>query len=269
MDIGYAIKDDPQSARDVFLQSADFWARKVLVDNITGVLDLTDPNNATLTPATDPSWVSAAYDGKQLVLDGNAIEIDTSSDVALTFDASAISGLVDGQTYSFRVQGAAEWVGDSEGKSFDDKPEFLPYKVGIPRKTKRRDLIERVVTAKGKMKSQKFEVILAILGLKDASIAAAPEADPPVVGYKIGTAGSNPSTYSDRYEFIFQTRSVNNKVRQFIMYYCDISADGSVELDTDGHKMIGFVVNLYSDPCREDPDTAEQDNNYYMIKEAA
>jgi hypothetical protein len=267
-DIGYAILNDPTSANDVFLKSADMYARKALVDAITGVLDISTASEATITPAVSPAWTPAAYDGLAIIIAGQEAVISSSSADHLTFDATSLAGLVNGQTYGFRVLGDAEWLGISDGKSFDVKDDFVKLTTGIPKKTVRKDLLSREVTAKGKLSNQKFTILKALLGLSDASITAAPEAEPPVVGYNIGNGGSNPSTYFQRFEFIFQTASIAGKTRQLKIWYGDIKLDGSYDLDSDKYKELGFVIEAYSDPLRIVSTTDSQDADIFQIKDA-
>ena len=255
--IGFESKSDPDIAQSVFIQSADMWIRSEVFTG-EGAWDITagSPDTAIFEPdvTPNPAWVADSLIGGKLILEGEEWTItDNDADsVTISCEGSALAD----DDYIARIMSPARFAGLSEGKNFSDAQETIKLTDGIPRKTLRKDLIERVVTMSGSLKlngsEEGFGIMSALLNLKDASS---------VTQYK-GTGGSNPSP-RDYFEVEYRTANVSGKVAFLRCFYGQFSPEGGeVAFDDEGYKMVPFSFEAYSDPLRL-ASTITQDNDMY------
>lgn len=252
-------KTDPDIAKEIVLASSDLYAREVLVDGLSGTVDMTDDEAVVLTPSPAVAWTPSAYVGKQIVIDGKAFTIDANDATTLTFDSTTgdvvLPVLVEATTYYFRIQDTALYLGLSEGKEFNVADEKVQLKDGVPRTLIREDVVERILSSKGTLKNFNFAILTALLSLKDKSIT----------GYRIGTGGTNPSPRK-YYEFYFQTNDVEGNAVQLDIFYGQIFNDGPLPLDSDTYKMMPYTISGYQDRCRTVAAQTLQDENLFRVK---
>lgn len=255
--IGFETKSDPKIAESVFLQSADMWIRTREFSG-EGAWDITagSPDTAIFTPtvAPSPAWVADELIGGKLIINGEEWAITDNSTTSITVECEG-STLVD-EDYTGRIMSPARFAGLSEGKNFSDAQESIKLTDGVPRKTLRKDLIERVVTMAGSLKlngsEEGFGIISAIFNLKDVSSAT----------YYKGVAGSNPSP-RDYYEVEYRTANVEGNIAYLRCFYGQFSPEGGeIAFDEEGYKMIPFSFEAYSDPLRLNSTVIQDDDMY-------
>jgi hypothetical protein len=259
----FSSTSDTQLANTAVAKEANLFIQKYEYIG-TGVLDLTVPATATLTPAVSPTWVvdslNSTVANNLVLLDDNGVacsgKIDDTTATAITFDSTACLTDADGttagtwtdtNTYSFyaltpsSTAGATygPYYGYIEGTQFSITDTFLEYKTSIPRKKKFQDLEERLATVTaGHINVASAEVLETIFnadlyGLQTGQVS-------------IGI-GSEPDTNKFyRLTFVNADRGGQAKITQ--LRKCQFKSDGNVlEKSEAGYQMLPFSADVLSD----------------------
>jgi hypothetical protein len=257
---GFETRSDPKIAESVFLQSSDMWIRKSVFSG-EGAWDITagSPDTATFTPkvAPSPAWDADELIGGVIVIEGEEWEITDNDATSITVECEG-SAVTD-DDYTARIMSPYRFAGISEGKSFNLADETIKLTTGVPRKTLRKDLIERTLQMTGEVMISAseggFGFFEVLLGLKR---------DDSATEY-IGFGGTNPSP-RDYFEVAFKAANVEGKDVQFRAFYGQFSSEGAdIAMDEDGYKKIAFTYDAYADPLR-DSGVEIQDENLFEVK---
>ena len=227
----------------------------------SGVLDLTVPATATLTPATSPSWTIDEFNSTGIsnlyVVDDNskvaAALVDDTIATAITFDATATlleedgttaASFTDTNTYDFYVltpstSANGPFFGYVEGAELTLTDEFMEFKYSRPRKLIRQDLLERAGEISGGNVNFDNEDILRTIFNSDT------------YGDQTGKfshgVGSDPDT-NKFYKLIFKGTDVNGRAITYVVRKAQFSLNGNLFSNSEsGHFMIPFSAKILSD----------------------
>lgn len=184
----YTNKQDTNLPKDFLLNQPDIYISKHEYEG-TGVIDLTVPASATLTPAVSPTWTVDDFNSTvginiEVIDDNGKLaygSIDDTDATSITFDSTALvldedgvtaPTFTDTNTYSFRVLSPSsvykwgDFFGYINDVSLGFEQESAEFKYGIPRELIVEDLIENINSLTGTMFSMQNEnVLAAILGM--------------------------------------------------------------------------------------------------------
>jgi len=260
--IGFETKADPKIAESVFLKSSDMWIRVSVFSGEAGIVVTGgSPDSIVVTPKVAPDWVTNELAGGTVLLtdgEGEYQEVDIVSNTATAVTCAADTAFTTGD-YTVRIMSAYTFAGLSEGKSFNLSDETIKLTTGIPRRTLRKDLIERTLQMTGEVmisgSEEGFGFFEALLGLKR---------DDTTTDY-VGLGGTSPSP-RDYFEVAYKTANVEGKDIQFRAFYGQFSSEGAdISMDDDGYKKVAFTFDAYADPLR-DSDAEIQDENLFEVR---
>lgn len=256
----YTAKNDVQLANDIVSESADTWVREneTPADN-NGTLNTTVPAVAVLTPDTSPVWTDDELIGFLLVLGNDndsadefivADNIATTLTVDLTSDVNTndkSANFTNSGSYGFKLFGIEQFVGFTMGDDeFNDEEEKKEYKVGIPRRRIREDLVERVVTLVENIRTSGAGIFQSVHNLDNTDSNAT---------YYVLKGSSNPGDKPEFY-ITLKNQSVDGKNRLLNLVWANFTPNGARIPgggDTE-YETIPVMMNANADPLRADND---------------
>ncbi len=262
----FTSKNDNTLALEVISQSADILIMPdISPADSKGVLNKTIPAASTFTPAVSPVFVVDALIGQLVVIqddNDNSHEFIIADNDAISFTVDLTSDIngndpsadyTDTVSYQFILWGQEEFIGDTDESTFNDETEVKEFKVGVPRKKRRDDTLERIVTLETTIRQVKAGIMKAVYNLKDGESNAQ---------FWVLRAGSNPAS-KVRYYIIAQNVNVQNKLQQLRMLWTTIKPNGGRVLGGgDDYESIPAMISIDSLPISLD------DEDYYYIRNA-
>jgi hypothetical protein len=259
----FSSKNDNALAEEIISKSVDV----LIMENDSpadslGVLDKTVPATATFTPATSPAWTDDEKIGQLVAIqddNDNAHEFVVADNVATNFTVDLTSDIngddqsanyTDTVSYEFILWGTEQYIGDTDENNFNDEEENKEFLVGVPRKRRREDLLQRTVTLETIIRQVKAGILKAVHNLKDDSNST----------YWVLRAGSDPSS-KPRYYIILQNINVVGKVQQLRLLWTTIKSNGARVLGGgEDYEQIPAMITVDSLPI------SLEDQDYYYVR---
>jgi len=252
----YENKQDPKLAEDIVSKSTDAYIMvNETPDDDSAVLDLTVPTASVFTPPTSPVWTIDALIGQLVVIEddnGHASEFVITDNTATSFTVDLESDLngndksanyTDTSTYNFKLWGAEKFLGYTDESSFNDEDENKSFKVDVPRKMVREDLLENTVTLETIVRSVGKDTQKVVYNLDDSDSSTT---------HEVLNKASNP-TSRPFYYLILRNKNVNNKVQELRLFWSQFKPNGARSLGGgDDYENIPAIVTVNSDGLRDD-----------------
>jgi hypothetical protein len=263
----YSGTNDINLAQEMIAKKPDVYIQKYEYIG-EGVLSLSVPAAATLTPATSPSWTVDAYNStvarNLLIVDNNgkvgSAKVADTTATAITFDSTDVdleedegtnASFTTAQTYQFYVltpssisgQPYGPFMGYAEGLELSVTQTFKTFQYGQPKKKIRRDIdmVEGSVKG-GTVNWTNEDILTAVLNATKYGKNTAG-----YTSYTIGTGGTC-NAQGTYYRITFVNTDVNCRTVYVICRKVQFNLDGNLLAESaDGYSMANFNAELLSD----------------------
>jgi hypothetical protein len=267
----YTGTNDSDLAKDVISKRPDVYIQRYEYIG-EGVLDVSTPASATLTPATSPAWAVDAYNStvarNLLIVDNNGkvatAKIADTTATAITFDSTDCKLEEDGGTTATLSAGTKQFViltpssvsgqvygpfmGYAEGLELSITQTRKSFKYGMPPKVVFSDIAEVTGTISGgTINFTNEDVMQAVLNASEYGRNTSGE-----ISYAIGT-GAECNAQGNYYRMTFVGQDRNCRTVYIIARKLQFALDGNILSESnDGYMLANFSAELLADTLYPD-----------------
>lgn len=262
----FTSSNDKDLALEIISQSADIiLASEITPADDIGILDSAIPTAAKFTPAISPVFIVDALIGQMVVIqddNGAAQEfrITDNDAVSFTVDLEADENNNDKSAnytttvgYTFILWDDEAYIGDTDEPNFNDEDEEKEFKVGVPKRKRRTDLLEKVVSLEMIIRQVKAGIMKNVYNLKDGDSNSE---------FHVLKQGSNPGSRT-RFYVIAQNVNVKGKNQQLKLLWTTLKQNGARVLGGgDDYETVPTMVQVDSLPI------GLETEDYYTVRMA-